>query len=231
MADDGILVGGGGQDYAEPRNLLLRYANRHGLITGATGTGKTVTLQILAEGFSAAGRAGGDPGREGRRLGAVAARRSRGQGRRGAQEARRRRSGWPASPTAPIRWCSGTSSGRSGHPVRTTVTEMGPLLLGADDGALRGAGGGAQHRLPGRRRAGAGAARPQGPAGDAGLARRERRGGRPDLRQRRRRLGRRDPARAPGPGEPGRGGVPRRAGAGAQGPDRARTAAWAGSTC
>ena len=32
--------------------LLLKYANRHGLIAGATGTGKTVTLQILAEGFS-----------------------------------------------------------------------------------------------------------------------------------------------------------------------------------
>ena len=37
------------------RNLLLKYANRHGLIAGATGTGKTVTLQILAEGFSANG--------------------------------------------------------------------------------------------------------------------------------------------------------------------------------
>ena len=36
-------------------DLLLPYANRHGLITGATGTGKTVTLQILAEGLSAAG--------------------------------------------------------------------------------------------------------------------------------------------------------------------------------
>ena len=55
MADDRILVGGGGKDYAEPRELLLRYGNRHGLITGATGTGKTVTLQILVEGLSAAG--------------------------------------------------------------------------------------------------------------------------------------------------------------------------------
>ena len=35
--------------------LDLRLANRHGLITGATGTGKTVTLQVLAEGFSDAG--------------------------------------------------------------------------------------------------------------------------------------------------------------------------------
>ena len=58
MADDAILVGGGGKDYAEPRDLLLRYANRHGLITGATGTGKTVTLQILAEGLLGGGRAG-----------------------------------------------------------------------------------------------------------------------------------------------------------------------------
>ncbi|MEZ5799184.1 MAG: helicase HerA-like domain-containing protein [Nitratireductor sp.] len=32
--------------------MILKYANRHGLITGATGTGKTVSLQILAEGFS-----------------------------------------------------------------------------------------------------------------------------------------------------------------------------------
>ena len=55
MVDDAILVGGGGENYAEQRELLLRFGNRHGLITGATGTGKTVTLQILAEGFSAAG--------------------------------------------------------------------------------------------------------------------------------------------------------------------------------
>lgn len=51
----GVFVGGGGSDHAEAQHLLLRLANRHGLIAGATGTGKTVTLQILAEGFSAAG--------------------------------------------------------------------------------------------------------------------------------------------------------------------------------
>mgnify|MGYP001556332693 CR=1 FL=1 len=46
---DGILIGGcdAGQVF-----LNLKYANRHGLIAGATGTGKTVTLQCLAEGFS-----------------------------------------------------------------------------------------------------------------------------------------------------------------------------------
>lgn len=50
--DKGILIGGceQGQVFLNPR-----YANRHGLIAGATGTGKTVTLQCLAEGFSARG--------------------------------------------------------------------------------------------------------------------------------------------------------------------------------
>ena len=38
-----------------PECIELRLANRHGLVTGATGTGKTVTLQVIAEGFSAAG--------------------------------------------------------------------------------------------------------------------------------------------------------------------------------
>ena len=56
MADaNSIFVGGGGEGYALPQSLLLKFGNRHGLIAGATGTGKTVTLQILAEGFSAAG--------------------------------------------------------------------------------------------------------------------------------------------------------------------------------
>ncbi|MEO1312702.1 MAG: helicase HerA-like domain-containing protein, partial [Pseudomonadota bacterium] len=50
-----IFLGGGGEGYGEPQSLQLKYANRHGLVAGATGTGKTVTLQILAESFSAAG--------------------------------------------------------------------------------------------------------------------------------------------------------------------------------
>src|ERR1700752_5496709 len=40
---------------AKPEVLTLALANRHGLVTGATGTGKTVTLQVLAEGLSRAG--------------------------------------------------------------------------------------------------------------------------------------------------------------------------------
>ena len=51
MADNSIFLG-----KSDKREVLfLPLANRHGLITGATGTGKTVTLQIMAEGFSAAG--------------------------------------------------------------------------------------------------------------------------------------------------------------------------------
>src|SRR5204862_3602653 len=49
--DDRIFVG----KSVKPEYLMLRYDNRHGVIAGATGTGKTVTLQVLAEGFSRAG--------------------------------------------------------------------------------------------------------------------------------------------------------------------------------
>ena len=51
MADNGVLIGN--SDHFE--FLRLDRANRHGLVAGATGTGKTVTLQILAQGFSDAG--------------------------------------------------------------------------------------------------------------------------------------------------------------------------------
>jgi len=49
---DGTIFVGKGE---KPEYLTLALANRHGLVAGATGTGKTVTLQILAEGFSRAG--------------------------------------------------------------------------------------------------------------------------------------------------------------------------------
>jgi len=48
---DQILLGKGDQ----PVSLLARYGNRHGLVAGATGTGKTVSLMVLAEGFSRLG--------------------------------------------------------------------------------------------------------------------------------------------------------------------------------
>src|SRR3974390_3322958 len=50
-ADGTIFVGKG----SKPEVLTLALANRHGLVAGATGTGKTVTLQVLAEGLSRAG--------------------------------------------------------------------------------------------------------------------------------------------------------------------------------
>src|SRR5438067_7695890 len=49
--DSTIFVG----KSAKPEYLTLAFANRHGLVAGATGTGKTVTLQVLAEGLSRAG--------------------------------------------------------------------------------------------------------------------------------------------------------------------------------
>src|SRR5213592_700889 len=55
VQDGAVLIGCSRQDRElVPECIELRLANRHGLVTGATGTGKTVTLQVLAEGFSAA---------------------------------------------------------------------------------------------------------------------------------------------------------------------------------
>jgi DNA helicase HerA-like ATPase len=118
--------------------LLPKYANRHGLIAGATGTGKTVTLQILAEQFSAMGvpvfmadvkgdltglaqAGGGNPKLEAR-----------------AQQIGLNPYTYAASPT--IHW---DVFGEKGHRLRATISEMGPLLLSrlmglseAQEGAL-----------------------------------------------------------------------------------------------
>ncbi|MFN3274871.1 MAG: helicase HerA-like domain-containing protein [Paracoccus sp. (in: a-proteobacteria)] len=122
-----IFVGGCGPDYGTSETVLLRLANRHGLIAGATGTGKTVTLQTLAESLSLAGvpvfladvkgdLAGlsrpGDPG--GRLHDAFVAR----AGRIGLSLDYQ---GFPVA-----FW---DVWGEQGHPVRTTPAEMGPLLL------------------------------------------------------------------------------------------------------
>jgi hypothetical protein len=104
--------------------LLLRLANRHGLIAGATGTGKTVSLQILAEGFAARGvpvfmadvkgdlagisQAGAANPKLEERAAAV-----------GLTDYALR-----GSPT--VFW---DLFGEQGHPIRTTASEMGPLLL------------------------------------------------------------------------------------------------------
>ncbi|WP_333707748.1 helicase HerA-like domain-containing protein [Tepidimonas ignava] len=105
-------------------HLLLDKANRHGLITGATGTGKTVTLQTLAEGFSRHGvpvflaDVKGDltgisqPGRIEGKLAQVLAER-----------------GLPAPQPAACPVTLWDVFGEQGHPVRATVSDMGPLLL------------------------------------------------------------------------------------------------------
>jgi DNA helicase HerA-like ATPase len=132
-SEAGIFVGGGGggggggDSHHLPQRLLLGLANRHGLIAGATGTGKTVTLQILAEGFSAAGvpvflsDVKGDlsgiglPGSADHKL-------------HGAFTARAETIGLDLHYTSfPVTFWD--LFGKQGHPVRTTVAEMGPLLL------------------------------------------------------------------------------------------------------
>jgi DNA helicase HerA-like ATPase len=120
-AGDSIFVGKGG---GEAQALLLKYANRHGLIAGATGTGKTVSLQVLAEGFSKAGvpvfladvkgdlagisQAGGANPKITERAALL-----------GIKD-----HALEANPT--VVW---DVFGEQGHPIRATISEMGPLLL------------------------------------------------------------------------------------------------------
>jgi DNA helicase HerA-like ATPase len=118
MADP-ILVAKGAKDLA----LLPALANRHGLVAGATGTGKTVTLRVLAEAFSRLGvpvfladvkgdlsglaRPGGDSDKV---------------------LARAKELGLALAPEAcPVAFLD--VFGEGGHPLRTTISEMGPLLL------------------------------------------------------------------------------------------------------
>jgi len=119
---DPILLGKG----AEKRYLLPAWGNRHGLIAGATGTGKTVSLQVLAEGFSRIGTPVflADVKGDLSGLGAPITPHPKIDERLDvigipdyAPEA------WPT-----VFW---DVEGVKGHPVRTTVSEMGPLLLAA----------------------------------------------------------------------------------------------------
>jgi DNA helicase HerA-like ATPase len=125
---DGIFIGGGAENYATAQHLLLQYGNRHGLIAGATGTGKTVTLQILAESFSANGvpvilsDVKGD-------LSGLGASGSAEFKLHGAFTDRAAKIGFTdyAYRAFPVTFWD--LFGQQGHPVRTTVSEMGPLLL------------------------------------------------------------------------------------------------------
>ncbi len=123
-----IFAGGGGPDYKVPQHLLLKYANRHGLIAGATGTGKTVTLQILAESFSKAGVPVflSDVKSD---LAGLAVACAPSFKLHDAFMKRAARIGFDdyAYDSFPVLFWD--LFGKSGHPVRTTVAEMGPLLL------------------------------------------------------------------------------------------------------
>ena len=116
-----ILVGKG----AHPVYLLAKYANRHGLVAGATGTGKTVSLMLLAEGFSRLGV----PVFMADIKGDVAGLALPGTASEKIQERVQQIGveGYAPDASPVVFW---DLFGRAGHPVRTTVSEMGPHLLG-----------------------------------------------------------------------------------------------------
>jgi DNA helicase HerA-like ATPase len=121
MSDEAaIFVGASDVD----QYLLLKYGNRHGLIAGATGTGKTVTLQTIAEGFSANGvpvfmaDVKGD-------LAGVS--RRGGDNPRALERAKLLKIRDYAGRACPVVFWD--LFGEKGHPIRTTVSEVGPVLM------------------------------------------------------------------------------------------------------
>lgn len=121
MMPEPILVGRGKTDAF----VLPQMANRHGLIAGATGTGKTVTLQVLAENFSALGipifmaDVKGD-------LSGIS--QPGGQSPKVQQRVQQLQLDGYSPAGCPVTFWD--VFGVKGHPIRTTISEMGPLLLG-----------------------------------------------------------------------------------------------------
>jgi DNA helicase HerA-like ATPase len=120
VQDGKILLGRS----VEAEFIDLKLANRHGLVTGATGTGKTVTLQVLAEGFSAAGVPVFAADIKGDLSGVAAVGTPKEPLVKRAAEIGITDYGNTAFPT--VFW---DIFGEQGHPIRATVQEMGPLLL------------------------------------------------------------------------------------------------------
>ena len=132
MADGPISGGpifiGSGPGGVDPQNLELKRANRHGLIAGATGTGKTVTLQGIIEGFSERGVPCFVADVKGDLSGLAIA---------GSPTAKTHATfAARAAEIGETDWTYGDNPvqfwdlyGEQGHPIRTTVSEMGPLLL------------------------------------------------------------------------------------------------------
>jgi DNA helicase HerA-like ATPase len=129
---DRIFIGGADMDGEgtpnDAQTLLLNRANRHGIVAGATGTGKTVTLQILAEGFSNAGvpvfcaDVKGD-------LSGICVSGSPEHKLHPKLISRAEKIGFEDygyDATSTVFW---DVFGAKGHPVRTTISDMGPLLL------------------------------------------------------------------------------------------------------
>ena len=118
--DNAIFVGASDAD----QYLLLKFGNRHGLIAGATGTGKTVTLQTIAEGFSAYGvpvflaDVKGDLAGIGQKGG---------DNPRAVERARQLKIDGYGGRAFPVAYWD--FFGEKGHPIRTTVSEVGPVLM------------------------------------------------------------------------------------------------------
>ncbi len=144
MRDDGnmerVYVGSAFDDDGKPLKqwLNLPYANRHGLVTGATGTGKTVSLQILAEGLSDAGV----PVFAADVKGDLAGLSQSGEPKDFLLK-RAEKIGFDDYDFRDFPVIFWDLFGEQGHPVRTTISEMGPLALSrlmglteAQEGAL-----------------------------------------------------------------------------------------------
>ena len=119
---------GAGSGGANPQALELKRANRHGLIAGATGTGKTVTLQGIVEGLSAAGVPCFVADVKGDLSGLALAGSPTGRMHDifAARAAQIGMTDWQYKDTPVQFW---DLFGEQGHPIRTTISEMGPLLL------------------------------------------------------------------------------------------------------
>lgn len=120
MSMNQILIGKGEQQV----HLLGKYGNRHGLVAGATGTGKTVTLMVLAEGFSRMGVPVFMADVKGDVAGLAMAGTSN-------EKIEQRVTqigidGYTNEANPVVFW---DVFGKSGHPVRTTISEIGPSLL------------------------------------------------------------------------------------------------------
>jgi len=128
MNQTGPIFIGSGPGGVDPQNLELKRANRHGLIAGATGTGKTVTLQGIIEGFSERGVPCFVADVKGDLSGLAMA---------GSPTAKTHANfAARAAEIGETDWTYGDNPvqfwdlyGEQGHPIRTTVSEMGPLLL------------------------------------------------------------------------------------------------------